>query len=159
MHEGAFGCAIAAENIEPFTQYANQALANFDFSQKYLIDLEYDADKITPADILNLANFDNLWGQGIEEPFVLVKGVKVLKDNVQLLKETTLKITVEIDGQNVTLIKFGSNQTEFDNLCSEYGNTTIDIIGRFQKNIWNGNVTPQVLIEDYEIAKKIAYYF
>ena len=83
----------------------------------------------------------------------------MLKDNVQLLKETTLKITVEIDGQNVTLIKFGSNQTEFDNLCSEYGNTTIDIIGRFQKNIWNGNVTPQVLIEDYEIAKKITYYF
>ena len=62
-HQGAFGCAIKNENITPFTNYANNELADFDFTPKYYIDLEYDANYLIPADVLNIANFDNLWGQ------------------------------------------------------------------------------------------------
>lgn len=158
-HEGAFGASIDDTSVLPFIEYSNIALANFDFSQKFLIDLEYDANTLTPEDILNLANFDNLWGQGIEEPFVLVKNIQVIKDNIQFLKETTLKITVNVDGQNITLIKFGSNQEEYDALCSGLGSTTINVIGHFQKNIWNGFVSPQIGIEDYEIISRMKYYF
>ena len=158
-HQGAFGCAIRANNIESFTQYANTALANFDFTPKYYIDLEYDANYLIPADVLNIANFDNLWGQGIEEPFILVKNLKVSKDNIALLKETTLKITIPADGQDISLIKFGSSKSEFESLCSDLGYVTINVIGHFQKNIWNGNVSPQINIEDFEIVGRAVYYF
>ena len=158
-HQGAFGCAILDTNIEPFTQYANTAIANFDFTPKYYIDLEYDANYLIPADVLNIANFDNLWGQGIEEPFILVKNLKVSKENISLLKETTLKITIPADGQDSSLIKFGSSKSEFESLYSDLGYVTIDVIGHFQKNVWNGKVSPQINIEDFEIVGRAVYYF
>ena len=158
-HQGAFGCAIKDKFIEKFTGYANRELANFDFTPKYYIDLEYDANYLIPADVLNIANFDNLWGQGIEEPFILVKNLKVSKENIALLKETTLKITIPADGQDISLIKFGSSKSEFESLYSDLGYVTIDVIGHFQKNVWNGNVSPQINIEDFEIVGRAVYYF
>ena len=158
-HQGAFGCAIKDKFIEKFTGYANRELANFDFTPKYYIDLEYDANYLIPADVLNIANFDNLWGQGIEEPFILVKNLKVSKENIALLKETTLKITISADGQDISLIKFGSSKSEFESLYSDLGYVTIDVIGHFQKNVWNGNVSPQINIEDFEIVGRAVYYF
>ena len=158
-HQGAFGCAIKDINVQTFTDYANRELANFDFTPKYYIDLEYDANYLIPADVMNVANFDNLWGQGIEEPFILVKNLKVSKDNIALLKETTLKITIPADGQDISLIKFGSSKSEFESLYSDLGYVTIDVIGHFQKNVWNGNVSPQINIEDFEIVGRAVYYF
>ena len=130
-HEGAFGAGIKDSKVQDFIKYSNTELANFDFTPKYYIDLEYDANYLIPADVLNIANFDNLWGQGIEEPFILVKNLKVSKDNIALLKETTLKITIPADGQDISLIKFGSSKSEFESLCSDLGYVTINVIGHF----------------------------
>lgn len=158
-HQGAFGCAIKDENICIFTEFANRELVNFDFSPKYYIDLEYSAKYITVADVMNLASFDNLWGQGVEEPFVLVKDIVITPDNIQLLKGTTLKITIIADGQEISLIKFGSSEEEYEYIKPKQGSTTINIIGHFQKNIWNNTVKPQILIEDFEIVRQMNYYF
>ena len=155
-HEGAFGVGIYDEDLPHFIAYANELLKDFDFTAKYYIDFEYDAATVTGADILNLADFDNLWGQCIEEPYVLIKNVKITSDNISLLKGTTLKMALHDD---ISLIKFRSSETEYDNLYSDLGCVTINVIGRFQKNVWNGRVNPQILIEDYEIVGRTAYYF
>lgn len=130
-HEGAFGAGIKDSKVQDFIKYSNAELANFDFTPKYYIDLEYEANLITPIEILGLANFDHLWGQGVEEPFILVKNIRLTKDNIALLKETTLKITLSIDGQDINLIKFGSSKEEYDLLYSDSGYVTINIIGHF----------------------------
>ena len=158
-HQGAFGCAVQADRVDAFTAYANEKLVDFDFTPKYNIDLVYDANYLTVADIMNIASFDNLWGQGVEEPFILVKNLKITKDKIALLKGSTLKITLTIDGQDISLIRFGSSNEEYELLCSDLGYVTIDVIGHFQKNIWNGNVSPQISIEDYEIIGRATYYF
>jgi hypothetical protein len=88
-----------------------------------------------------------------------VENIRVTKENIVLLKGTTLKITIVADGQSISMIKFGSSQEEYDALCAGDGCTNINVIGHFQKNIWNGNVSPQIAIEDYEIVNKVTYYF
>lgn len=158
-HEGAFGAGIKDNQVKDFIEYSNAELANFDFTPKYYIDLEYQADLLTSIEVLGLASYDNLWGQGVEEPFVLVKDIRLTKDNISLLKETTLKITLPADGQDISLIKFGSSKEEYDLLYSDLGYVTINVIGHFQKNVWNGNISPQILIEDYEIVGRAVYYF
>lgn len=155
-HESAFGVGILDHDLGAFIRYANTVLADFDFTPKYYVDFEYDHHTLTGADILNVADLDNLWGQCIDEPYVLVKNVRITADNLSLLKGTTLKISLN-DGIN--LIKFKSSQEEFDALYTEMGCVTLNIIGRFQKNEWNGRVNPQILIEDYEIVDKALYYF
>ena len=158
-HEGAFGAAIRDEKVIPFTQYSNDCLADFDFTPKYYVDFIFDASILTGADVLQIAGYDNLWGQGVEEPFILVKDIRITKENISLLKETTLKITLPADGQDISLIKFGSSNEEYQSLCSELGYVTINVIGHFQKNVWNGNISPQIQIEDYEIVNNQKYYF
>lgn len=119
----------------------------------------YDAEILTADDIFQIANYDGLWGQGVEEPFVLVRNIRVTNENISLLKETTLKITVPADGQDISLIKFGSSSEEYEKLCSELGYVTINVIGHFQKNVWNGFMSPQIAVEDYEIVNTQHYYF
>ena len=155
-HEGAFGVGIADSELEEFISYSNEVLKDFDFTAKYYVDFEYDANLLTGEDILNIADFDNLWGKCVEEPYVLIKNIKVSASNISLLKGTTIKITLPND---ITLIKFRTNEAEYNNLYSEMGCITLNVIGRFQRNSWNGRVTPQILIEDYEIVDKVEYYF
>ena len=58
----------------------------------------------------------------------------------------------------ISLIKFKSSQEEFEELKTG-GMITLNIVGRCERNIWNGKINPQIIIEDYEIAKKVEYYF
>jgi len=70
-------------------------------------------------------------------------------------KNPTLKITLS---NETSLIKFKSSQEEFEELKTS-GMITLNIVGRCERNIWNGKINPQIIIEDYEIAKKVEYYF
>ena len=88
-----------------------------------------------------------------------MRNIRVTNDNISLLKGTTLKITVPADGQDISLIKFGSSNEEFEKLNSPLGYVTINVIGHFQKNVWNGFISPQIMIEDYEVVTSQQYYF
>ena len=94
-----------------------------------------------------------MWGQSIEEPYVLIQNVVVTKDNLHLYKEKVLKI----DGPEVTYVNLSSNLDEFNSLYSETGCVTINIVGTCSINDWNNSA--QVLIKDYEIVRKAEYYF
>ena len=71
-------------------------------------------------------------------------------------KKPTLKIILP---NNVTCIKFKSSQEEFDSLYSDTGCTTINLIGKCENNEYYGLVTPQIIIENYEILDSQEYYF
>ena len=71
-------------------------------------------------------------------------------------KNPTLKITLP---NGTSLIKFKSSEEEFNELYSELGCVTINIIGKCEKNVWNFTINPQVIIEDYEIVGRSQYYF
>ena len=54
-------------------------------------------------------------------------------------KSPTLKITLP---NGTSLIKFKSSQEEYEKLNSETGCITINVVGKCERNIWNGTVTP-----------------
>jgi hypothetical protein len=70
-------------------------------------------------------------------------------------KKPTLKITLP---NKVCLIKFGSSQEEYEKLLST-GYIELNIVGKCNANEWNGWVTAQVMIEDYEILGESKYVF
>ena len=86
------------------------------------------------------------------------KGIKVTSNNITLMsanKNPTIKITLQ---NGTSLIKFGASQAEFESLKSS-GYTEIDVIGTCAINEWQGMITPQILIKDYEVVGKQDYYF
>lgn len=64
-------------------------------------------------------------------------------------KHPTLKIQLN---NGVSAIKFKSNENEYEEFCEP--NTTLTIVAKCAINEWNGAVTPQLLIEDFELKKE-----
>ena len=158
-HAQAFGAGIKDENFSDFIIYSNNALANYDFSPQYKVDFIYDQFNIKSKDILEIAGYDMLWGQGVAEPKIVIENINLTKNMVQLMspnQRPTLKITLP---QGISLIKFGSSNEEYEALYSELGCVTINVVGRCEKNVWNGTISPQINIEQYEIVNRTNYYF
>lgn len=158
-HANALGVGITDEAFKTFIEYANRELAEFDFTPCYKVDFIFNGADFRGTDIVEIAELKSLWGQGVDEPFVAIEHINVYAGNVALMspdKSPTLKITLP---NGTSLIKFKSSQEEYEKLRSETGCITINVVGKCERNIWNGTVTPQIIIEDYEIVGEQKYYF
>ena len=158
-HANALGVGITDDNFKTFVEYSNRELAEFDFTPCYKVDFIFSGADFRGKDIVEIAELKSLWGQGVDEPFVAIEHINVYAGNVVLMspdKSPTLKITLS---NGTSLIKFKSSQEEYEKLHSETGCITINVVGKCERNVWNGTVTPQIIIEDYEIVGEQKYYF
>ena len=158
-HANALGVGIDDSSIEDFRAYSNFVLKDIDFTPCYKVDFIFSGDDFKLSDIIKIADLKEIWGQGVEEPLVAIEHLNITKDKVQLMsrdKNPTLKITLP---NGMSLIKFGSSEEEYESLYSESGCVTINVVGTCGKNEWNGVVTPQIMIENYEIVGTQQYYF
>ena len=150
-HANAFGLQIPFENLQPLIDYSNDKLKDMNFETCYLV----DAINPTGEDVLEIASLKNIWGQGIEEPYVVFENVNITPDNIVLMAKNTLKISSDIE-----FIKFNAKPDEYEKLkANDNGCITVDIIGRCAVNEWLGKITPQILMEDFEIKNNLKYYF
>jgi single-stranded-DNA-specific exonuclease len=158
-HANALGVGITNDDFKEFIEYSNRELAEFDFTPCYKVDFIFNGGDFRGKDIVEIAELKSLWGQGVDEPFVAIEHINVYAGNVTLMspdKSPTLKITLP---NGTSLIKFKSSKEEYEKLHSEVGCITINVVGKCERNIWNGMVTPQIIIEDYEIVGEQKYYF
>ena len=158
-HANALGVGITDEEFKAFIEYSNRELAEFDFTPCYKVDFIFSGSDFRGMDIVEIAELKSLWGQGVDEPLVAIEHINVYAGNVVLMspdKSPTLKITLP---NGTSLIKFKSSQEEYEKLRSETGCITINVVGKCERNVWNGTVTPQIIIEDYEIVGEQKYYF
>lgn len=158
-HANAFGVGIKDSNIDAFLNYCNDALKDFDFTPNYKVDFIIDAKRLTDSkfDLYNLSEYDDIWGQEVEQPKIAVENINITADNIQLMKGTTLKIMTSGES-DVSFIKFKVTEQEFENLNpSATGCVTIDVIGVCERNSYNDK--PQIIIKDYIIKDRQDYYF
>mgnify|MGYP002507811714 CR=1 FL=1 len=157
-HPNAFGAGINKEDVNTFIEYANDKLSDYNFNSNYKVDFIFNAKELRPQDIIDIANMKPLWGKGIEESYVVIENIPVTNRNLYLLsrdKHPTLKITLD----TTSLIKFGSTEEEYNSLYSEDGVVKINVVGKCSINEWQGNLSPQILIEEYNIVTQCDYYF
>ena len=158
-HANALGVGITDNDFATFIDYSNRELAEFDFTPCYKVDFIFNGSDFRGKDIVEIAELKSLWGQGVDEPLVAIEHINVSAGNIVLMspdKSPTLKITLP---NGTSLIKFKSSQEEYEKLRSETGCITINVVGKCERNVWNGSVTPQIIIEDYEIVGEQKYYF
>lgn len=158
-HANAFGFGIADCNYEAFVNDTNNKLKDFDFTPCYNVDFIFNGDNFKGSDIIEIADLKCLWGQGIDEPYIALENVRITPDNITLMsadKNPTLKIQLP---NGTSLIKFKSSIEEYESLKPEFGCYTLTVIGRCESNSWNGRVSPQIIIENYEKVGEMKYYF
>jgi single-stranded-DNA-specific exonuclease len=158
-HANALGVGIADIHFNEFIDYSNKALESFDFTPCYKVDFIFNANNFNGKDILDIAELKSIWGQGIDEPYVAIENIKISKNNITLMGLEKGKPTLRITLPNKTsLIKFKSSQEEYDSLSASEC-VTINVVGKCEANEYGGTVTPQIIVEDYEITQQLSYYF
>lgn len=156
-HSNAFGVGISDNKRQELIKYSNEELKDIDFSPRFLVDFIYEADNINYQDLMDIGFLKDLWGKGVEEVFVVVKNLKITKTNLTLMSPDNSP-TLKIQNGLVSFIKFKSSKEEYESLLSD-GFISIDLIGKCTINEWNGNITPQILVESYEVTGGQKWYF
>lgn len=158
-HQGAFGLSIRADGVQDFINYTDTVLQDMAAEPVYYVDLIYDNFNFNGQDILDVTYLDDLWGQGMPEPYIALRNIRVTKDmvTVYVKKNNTLKITLP---NKVNIMLFCASDELCDMLQNKNpGHYCMDFVCRCHANEWNGTVTPQLFIEDYEIKSQLAFSF
>ena len=158
-HQNAFGISIKEENINKFLELTDEKLKDMESEPLYYVDYIFKGVDVKSDIILEIGNLKDLWGQDIDESYICIENLKITKDNLTLMspdKKPTLKIT--IPNKKINLIKFSSSQEEYDSLCTT-GYIELNIIGKCNNNEWMGNISPQIIIVDYEVIGQNKYIF
>ena len=72
-------------------------------------------------------------------------------------KDLTLKITLP---NRVSIMLFKASPELCDKLQNQNtGYVVMDLVGRCNKNVWNGFVSAQIMIKDYEIVGETKWNF
>lgn len=159
-HPGAFGVGVELSKVAAFKESLNTALADTDSEPKYLVDFIYDEFNFPePNDLIAIAELENYWGKDFDEPLVAFKNLKITPNMVTVYakKTNTIKITLN---NGISIMNFNASDEECEKLQkNKNGFVEIDLVGRANKNVWNGNVSAQIMVEDYEITKEAAFIF
>lgn len=158
-HASAFGIGIREENLQDFINKTNELLKDFDTTPCYFVDLEVTADQLNDNEVFAIGSNSDIWGQGLEEPLIAITNIRLTADDIHYMgeKKNTLKLT--FPGRRTSMLKFNIKEEEKEILDPGSGAITITVIGKCSLNHYMGNVTPQVILEDFDIVKQIKWDF
>lgn len=146
---------ICEDELQNFISKTDDILKDTSDEAIYNVDFIFENTEVNPDIILEIADFDDLWGKDVDEPYVAIRNLKVTKNMVTFMKGTTIKITLP---NKVSLIKFNSTEEEYQQLISE-GYVLVDIVGKCNKNEWAGETYAQIKIEDFSVNSIAKYDF
>lgn len=159
-HKNAFGVGLTDDGFNAFIKETNEELKDCTFAPSYLVDYIWDVNEVDIDTILSLAELNTIWGQGLEEPEIVIKDILITKDNLKLMGADKawplLKLTLP---NGVECIKKYSSKEEFENFAAPAAGATImTLVGTCSINSWGGKDKPQIIIKDYDIRKP-QYFF
>ena len=98
--------------------------------------------------IYDLAEHEDLWGQGCPEPLIHIKDINITKNDIQIMGKN--QDTVKINKFGIAYMKFHAK--DFIEELSKYnGDIKLEVVGRANLNEWLGTCTPQIFISNYQI--------
>ena len=154
--EEEFGAEVYGEGILQFIAHTDEVLKDMVSEPMYYVDYIF-TDKDTNIDaVIEIADMKSIWSSSVDEPLIAVKNLKVTKGMLNFYKENTIKISMSND---LALMIFNTNRETYEKLYSEEGYVEINAVCRCNKNEWNGYVTAQLFIEEFEILDSCVYIF
>lgn len=149
-HANAFGVRFTKENFDKFVEYSNETLDYGNAHKEYTVDFIIENDEIDSNLILEIASLKKYWGTGVDEPYIYFKNVKIDHQKKTLMKGNTLKLMAK----DIPCIQFRAPEGAFEELApNEYTDSIVDIVGKPNLNVFNGNTTGQIFIEEYKIKE------
>ena len=150
-HDNACGISILASSLNPFHDYANTELADVDFGENwYEVNFErFAAESDMTFLISDIAEHEDIFGQGNPEPLIHVTDINVNKTDLAIIGKNA--DTVRIEKFGITYLKFHAKDM-IQELKQYDFPIKLEVVGKANMNEWGGYYTPQIFINDYQIS-------
>lgn len=149
-HANAHGLNIRKRNVPLYLDYADRALSDIDFGEgSYDVNfVRYAAEPDLKDIILDLGDYDGVWGQGNPEPYIYVGDLNIKKSDIKIMGKN--QDTIKVEKYGISFLKFHAKDLIAElELYSE--DIKLNLVGKPNINEWMGVESPQLFIEDYEI--------
>lgn len=153
-HDNAMGFSIQQQDVNSFIDRIDFLLKDISNQIIYRIDYDFKQNEDNNDKILQIAEMNDFWGQDIDRAYVNIN-FKITNSNFKIMKSNTLKFNLP---NNLSIIKFNGTEQQIEKFRTN-GYIQINAICKCCKNQWCGNISPQLILQDYEIIDSSNYYF
>lgn len=150
-HANAFGVNLDLDKKDEAINVMNNILRDVEYDSTYRVDFILDIEDIGIKLITELARFEDIVCQGIEEPMLAVENISLTKDCFEIFGKNEDTISFTIDEIKYIQFKCKDGNPLYDwiqNAWDENDSVTFNIVGKPSINEYNGVRTPQIIIED-----------
>ena len=167
-HSEAFGILFEANKLNKIKDMLNNELKNVAIEDTYHIDYAIPIGRLKPKHILQVGQWESMWGNQIEEPTFAITDVYVDLKDIQLLgeKQNVLSITKTVGSSQIKFIRLQKAKDCYNKILGRENDKGLnknkrtsnkiglDIIGKFKINKYNDNEYPQIEIVDFNILEE-----
>lgn len=150
-HAGAAGVSFINDNIDNIRAYINSKLIDVNYSTDNIYEVDLDTvveDPYLIPIISQIDRYKGMWGKGIEEPLISIKNIEIKKEDVVVMG--TNQDCFKFTKGGIAFVRF-KDLEYYDAIMNEKEPIYITIVGKAKLNNWQGRITPQIFIEDYNI--------
>ena len=150
-HANAFGVNLDLDKKDEAINVMNNILRDVEYDSTYRVDFILDVEDVSIKLITELARFEDIVCQGIEEPMLAVENISLTKDCFEIFGKNEDTISFMIDEIKYIQFKCKEGNPLYDwiqNAWDENDSVTFNIVGKPSINEYNGVRTPQIIIED-----------
>ena len=150
-HANAFGVNLDLDKKDEAINVMNNILRDVEYDSTYRVDFILDIEDVSIKLIAELARFEDIVCQGIEEPMLAVENISLTKDCFEIFGKNEDTISFMIDEIKYIQFKCKEGNPLYDwiqNAWDENDSVTFNIVGKPSINEYNGVRTPQIIIED-----------
>ena len=157
-HQGAFGLGLYEEDVNFFLEQTDKALISMPNEPSHFVDYIYEGSNVNGDQLLDITLLQNSYGKDVNESYVAVEKLHITADMVQVFrkKNNTIKVTLP---NRVALIFFDALDDFCEHLQNTKGYIEMNVVGIPNRNEYMGWVSPQIIVEDYEITGESRFNF
>ena len=133
--------------MESLINYANFNISDKGLESCYYVDYIFKPNENFSQLALTIADNEDLWGNDISEPQVVVEDIPLSSSQLFIMGENKDSVKWTLNG--VEYVKF--KDADFVDTLQQYGLFNITVYGKFAKNVWQGKTSPQLIIEDFNV--------
>ena len=154
-HANAFGVNLDVDRVDEAINVMNGILRDVEYDSTYRVDFILDVEDVSIKLITDLAKFEDIICQGIEEPMLAVENINLTKDCFEIFGKNEDTVSFMIDEIKYIQFKCKEGNPLYDwiqNAWDENDSVTFNIVGKPSINEYNGVRTPQIIIEDVVVT-------
>lgn len=157
-HAQAFGINMKLDKLDDARLELNKLLLNVVYDSTYNVDFIFQQSDVTIQGISDMTKFDDIIGQGIEEPIVAIENIRLSRNQFDIFGNNEDAISFLIN--DIKFIQFkcqdGNKLYEWLNNCwDETEEIEFTIVGKPGISEYNSIKTYQIVVENLNVLQII----